>query len=228
MSLVQKRNGGAFTLIELLVVIAIIGILAALLLPALAKAKEKAHQTTCVNNLHQLALGVALYATDNNDSVLPAYSKSTVGGDDDLTWQDRLVESSHNPKIFLCSSDEKSTNTSYGINEDVFPDLVEPDPEWTAPLHLAGFKSPASLVMMGDVGTEDDFITQRPDSSIMLAPSSPLTHGKDDEDIARPAARHALRCDLNFLDGHVDRLRLEQFYKMQTPMDKWFDQDAED
>lgn len=60
----------AFTLIELLVVIAIIAILAAILLPVLAAAQQRAQLATCINNMHELGLGVQMYAADNSDEVV--------------------------------------------------------------------------------------------------------------------------------------------------------------
>lgn len=73
----DRRHG--LTLVELLAVIAIIGILAALLLPALSKAETKSRRTTCLNNLKQIDLAVQVYAGDNR-GVLPGTFPNTRGG----------------------------------------------------------------------------------------------------------------------------------------------------
>jgi prepilin-type N-terminal cleavage/methylation domain-containing protein/prepilin-type processing-associated H-X9-DG protein len=127
----MRRTG--FTLIELLVVIAIIAILAAILFPVFAQAREKARQASCLSNVKQISLGMMMYIAD--------YDECFVNVTGSYRWYDPLYPYVKNAGVFQCPSnqDKSNLNTDYVLS-GIFAHGV----------HQAAFTSPAGTIMASE------------------------------------------------------------------------------
>jgi prepilin-type N-terminal cleavage/methylation domain-containing protein/prepilin-type processing-associated H-X9-DG protein len=165
----MRRTG--FTLIELLVVIAIIAILAAILFPVFARAREKARQNSCLSNEKQIGLGILMYAQDYDERFPLARRWNTVYEEplitpSNLVWFQAITPYVKNTQIFLCPS--RSGNNNHGAP------LHYGMPEWfrggNVSHALAEVKAPAETLMViesnyfsmyvsavGSPGTPDEF-----------------------------------------------------------------------
>ena len=146
------RGRRGFTLIELLVVIAIIAILAAILFPVFARAREKARQASCLSNVKQLGLGFMMYSSDYDETMMSSYL-GNARPDAPTEWPDLLYPYVKNAQVFSCPSEHWDINLavmrpvplSYGINYTAVGYGI-------GGYKLAEFSRPAETILLADSG----------------------------------------------------------------------------
>lgn len=206
------RRFCAFTLIELLVVIAIIGVLAAILFPVFARARENARKSSCLNNLKQVGLAAMQYTQDYDECMVKIYSAYGPGSANLMWWQDVLQPYTKSYQLVICPS--QNPPSSYPSNRP----LGRPNPLLTSyagnniyadasggalfpPLRagggagrsLAEFEEPAGTIIFTELrrGNMEIFDWEHTDLG-----SSPTVD-----------RRHMEGCNFVFADGHVKWLK---------------------
>ena len=149
----RRRQAFGFTLIELLVVIAIIAILAAILFPVFAQARESARQSTCLSNNKQIGLGMAMYMQDY-DNTFPAQKgdgQLTIAAGGKLpTYYDAVLPYTKNQQIWLCPSDVVDPGKQYAppfMGYHMNGNLITP-----TGLSEASVAAPANCLLMRESG----------------------------------------------------------------------------
>jgi prepilin-type N-terminal cleavage/methylation domain-containing protein/prepilin-type processing-associated H-X9-DG protein len=196
----QKKLRSAFTLIELLVVIAIIAILAAILFPVFARARENARRSSCQSNLKQMALAQMQYSQDYDEHLVPNAVYDNPQGLTYGTWMYVLQPYIKSVQIFTCTSvpnavysgrpNTTQNNTGYAYYGSL------------GKIALAAIDSPASVAMFADAGVLPSPPYAANDHYYMMN----WDQSSGDNGVP-PDAAHFDGANIAFADGHVKWLK---------------------
>lgn len=217
-------------LIELLIVIAIIAVLAALLFPVFARARENARRTSCAGNLRQIGLGMLQYIGDNDETMPFSFYGSF--GDSDATnykWMDAVYPYVKTEALFTCPSDA-ATNArylyqgniaagsssinygSYGLNGayGAGPDNTTPPRSSAAyRVKMSQVAVPAATVWVADNNNAPSALNTGGSQGFFWATTMPAIDATNPRQLQNIVARHLDLANVLFCDGHVKASRLE-------------------
>jgi prepilin-type N-terminal cleavage/methylation domain-containing protein/prepilin-type processing-associated H-X9-DG protein len=209
----MKKRG--FTLIELLVVIAIIAILAAILFPVFARAREKARQTSCLSNLKQIGIGWLMYIQDYDETIPPLYT-TTPGVSGGYFHNPELLHPYiKNAQIWMCPSERRNYQSfdygirnTYGYNQSRFANHTNFD---SGTISLSELEDPTTTLVYID----DDELYAGPYSPAVPVGYDPDAGVSDDPSDAagtRAINRHNEQYNVLFADGHAKAIK-KTFYR---------------
>ena len=217
---VRKRG---FTLIELLVVIAIIAILAAILLPVFASARENARRSSCENNLKQISTALLAYLQDFDERFPNGWWGPSNGPSNNTTtykWMDCVYPYIKSVQVFKCPDDtgtgyvynqtipagQTSSNYgSYGANDTYWDGNSGNSPDFQI---LASVQNPAGTVWVTEANTFEVAWTQSALPTIVNT-TVPRT-------LAQCVERHNGRINVSWCDGHVKAYTLDELAKVNA------------
>jgi prepilin-type N-terminal cleavage/methylation domain-containing protein/prepilin-type processing-associated H-X9-DG protein len=217
----NRRSG--FTLIELLVVIAIIAILASILFPVFARARENARRSSCQSNLKQIGLGMVQYSQDYDEQMVRGWYGTTSSGGSDATdkykWMDAIQPYIKSTQLFNCPSQStylesggpyairSGTNYgSYAINSAYWALSNAATPDYNQSpagefISMAAVEAPSTTVWVADGSGLFEFKWAGPTNPAIVA-SSPRRLDRIEE-------RHLETTSILYVDGHVKSLKLD-------------------